>query len=182
MQDITRRRALKAAGVTGLAVSGMGLASARGDSDVKKKLAELREATAKYHDLDVAKEDGYSFGEEEHCVSNPEGEGAMGFHAGNFSKIGYGTDHTDPEVLVYEQRGNKKHLVACEFLVIAEEAPTMFGQEMHLFIPADHPANPFEDPGWALHAWVWKNNPNGMFVDFNPNVSCPDEEDGGHEH
>jgi len=30
-------------------------------------------------------------------------------------------------------------------------------------------------PGMAqyiLHAWVWKNNPSGMFEDWNPAVSC----------
>jgi hypothetical protein len=28
--------------------------------------------------------------------------------------------------------------------------------------------------GWyILHAWVWKNNPAGMFEDWNPTVTCP---------
>jgi hypothetical protein len=25
---------------------------------------------------------------------------------------------------------------------------------------------------WALHVWVWKHNPSGMFADWNPQVSC----------
>jgi hypothetical protein len=25
---------------------------------------------------------------------------------------------------------------------------------------------------YALHAWVWKNNPSGIFVGYNPTVSC----------
>lgn len=181
MQDISRRRALKAAGVTGLAVSGMGVVSGHTDSEIEKKLAEARKATRQYHDLDVAEEDGYVLAD--HCVSNPDGEGAMGFHAGNFGKVDGEMDHTDPEVLVYEQRGNKKHLVAVEYLVISEEAPTMFDHEMHLFIPADHPQNPFGQNVWALHAWIWRANPDGTFADFNPNVECPEGEDnGGHEH
>lgn len=101
----------------------------------------------------------------------------MGFHAGNFAKVGGEADHTDPEVLVYEKRGNKYHLVAAEFLVVAEEAPTMFNREMHLFIPADNPQNPFGQNVWALHAWAWKGNPNGTFADFNPNVDCPGSEE-----
>jgi hypothetical protein len=28
---------------------------------------------------------------------------------------------------------------------------------------------------WVLHAWVWKDNPTGVFQDFNPRVRlCPD--------
>lgn len=25
---------------------------------------------------------------------------------------------------------------------------------------------------YALHVWAWKHNPHGMFVDWNPKVSC----------
>jgi hypothetical protein len=25
---------------------------------------------------------------------------------------------------------------------------------------------------YALHVWVWRHNPHGMYADFNPNVSC----------
>ena len=25
---------------------------------------------------------------------------------------------------------------------------------------------------WGLHAWVWKENPSGMFANWNPNVTC----------
>jgi len=32
---------------------------------------------------------------------------------------------------------------------------------------------PFE-PGkfWYLHAWVWTDNPSGLFADWNPKVRC----------
>jgi hypothetical protein len=26
---------------------------------------------------------------------------------------------------------------------------------------------------WYLHVWAWKNNPDGMFANFNSTVSCP---------
>ena len=27
---------------------------------------------------------------------------------------------------------------------------------------------------WALHAWIWRPNPNGMFQNYNPSVRmCP---------
>lgn len=175
MDKITRRTALKAAGASGLVLSGMGVASAETGGGVAKQLAELRQATKQYHDLETAEADGYVL--DDHCVAHPGGAGAMGYHAGNLGKVDDKTDHTDPEVLVYEKRGGEFHLVAAEFLVVGAEAPTLFDQEMHLFIPADDPINPFEENIWALHAWVWKGNPNGVFAHFNPNVSCPVQEE-----
>ncbi len=25
---------------------------------------------------------------------------------------------------------------------------------------------------YALHVWAWRSNPDGVFADWNPNVSC----------
>ncbi|MFO7892402.1 MAG: hypothetical protein R6U63_01600 [Longimicrobiales bacterium] len=49
-----------------------------------------------------------------------------------------------------------------------DEAPDLLGQHFHEFLP------PFAD--FALHAWVWKGNPNGVFANFNPTVSCPTDQ------
>jgi len=27
-------------------------------------------------------------------------------------------------------------------------------------------------PFYELHAWIWQNNPDGMFKDWNPSGSC----------
>jgi hypothetical protein len=27
---------------------------------------------------------------------------------------------------------------------------------------------------WYLHVWAWKENPDGLFADFHPGVTCPD--------
>ena len=27
-------------------------------------------------------------------------------------------------------------------------------------------------PNYTLHVWAWKENPNGAFVNWHPNVSC----------
>lgn len=94
----------------------------------------------------------------------------MGFHYGNFGLIDDALDHTKPEILVYERRGNEDHLVAVEFLSTADPEgppPTVLGHEMHPFEEAQF-AN------WALHVWCWKPNPRGLFADFNPRSSCPD--------
>jgi hypothetical protein len=39
---------------------------------------------------------------------------------------------------------------------------TVLGQELE-------PGGPM---GPALHVWVWRANPDGMFADFNPKLSC----------
>ena len=30
---------------------------------------------------------------------------------------------------------------------------------------------------WGLHAWVWKDNPSGMFASWNPSVNCDNTTD-----
>lgn len=168
LDPITRRTALKLTGATGMIGVGTGLASAD-ESDVEpRKLNELREATARYHDPSKANEDGYV--RDDHCVGEPDGDAAMGYHYLNFSMIDTELDHTEPEVLVYERQGDQDRLVAVEFLSTADEAgpaPTVLDHAMH---PA--PALPFTN--WALHVWCWKPNPRGLFADFNPNVTCPE--------
>jgi hypothetical protein len=43
------------------------------------------------------------------------------------------------------------------------------GQAFHLF----ESPNRFALPAfYTLHVWAWKENPNGTFTNWNPNVSC----------
>lgn len=159
---------LKMAGTAGAILVGAEVASARGSGVDPRKLNELREATAAYHDPMKAREAGYV--RDDHCVQEPGGNGAMGFHYLDFSRIDGTLDHTNPEVLVYERRGNRDKLVAVEFLSDAESdgpAPSVLGHAMH---PAPH--LPFAN--WELHVWCWKPNPRGLFADFNPDVACPE--------
>lgn len=131
-----------------------------------KLVSQLRQATVQYHDTSVAIDSGYVNTEE--CVSNPNGDGAMGVHFVKFSAIDDHFDPLEPEVLVYEIKNNGSYkLVALEYLFIGEEAPSFNDEiDFHHFEP------PFAD--FELHVWAWKANPNGIFEDFNPNVSCPD--------
>ena len=148
-------------------------------------LAEIRRATAKYHDLDAAIADGYVL--DPHCVEHPE-FGGMGHHAVNMSRIVPFVVPSEPGVLVYEPMENGRYrLVAAEFLVPAEPwdamnpaGPPMLGEiefddHREIILVDGVPVNakggpPF--PHYQLHVWVWKNNPNGMYFPFNPNVSC----------
>ena len=45
-------------------------------------------------------------------------------------------------------------------------APSVLGMDMHILVPPPGPAF------YLTHAWVWANNPAGMFADWNPKVSC----------
>ena len=47
--------------------------------------------------------------------------------------------------------------------------PQLMGQLFHLF----EAPNRFGLPAfYTLHVWAWKENPNGAFVNWHPNVSC----------
>lgn len=139
-------------------------------------MAETRRATAKYQRVEKAIEDGYAPTPD--CVAIP-GVAGMGYHYANFGLIDDVVDPSAPEVLLYEPTKNGRlRLVAVEFMVHAEswdagnaEAPEIAGMEFddHRAVEDWH-GLPFAH--YDLHAWVWKNNPSGMFASFNPNVSC----------
>ena len=148
----------------------------RPDTFVGDALARLRSVTARFHDVAVAEADGYSV-PLTGCVTDPT-LGGMGFHVGKASAIDGTVDPLEPEVLLYEPQANgQRRLVAVEFVVPYEfqprdgPAPRLFGRE---FVRTDA----FEL--WALHAWIWRNNPSGMFADFNPTVSCGAEPAAAH--
>jgi len=140
-----------------------------------KTLADIRQATARYHSLDAALADGFQLGS--NCVSSPLG--GMGYHYVNFSRIFDGTiDPSQPEALVYEPMKNGKlRLVAVEYIVDAEtwqaqhDAPPVLGdEEFDNYLSLE--GNPLGFPHYQLHAWVWKHNPSGLHAAFNPTVSC----------
>lgn len=72
------------------------------------------------------------------------------------------------EVRFDEVRGEHLTLVAVEWVVPGaptDEPPELFEQHFHF--------NPTLGI-WALHAWIWERNPNGLFADWNPQVApCP---------
>lgn len=134
----------------------------------------VREAADPFKDVAEAEAAGY--GMFLGCVSGPL-EGAMGFHYPNPSLVGDGIlDATRPEILVYEVKNGKHNLVAVEFLVLAEawdanndSPPVLEGQLFHY----NGSPNRYGLPAfYELHVWAWKNNPNGVFADWNPNVTC----------
>ena len=135
----------------------------------------VREATERFADVSVAEAEGYTlhFG----CVSGPDA-GAMGLHFVNLSLLGDGIlDATRPEIVIYEPMPNgRRRLIGADYLVLADAwhaknpgPPELGGQLLHLF----ESPNRFGLPAfYTLHVWAWKENPNGAFVNWHPQVSC----------
>jgi hypothetical protein len=133
------------------------------------QLAEVRAATAKYHRVEAAVDDGYvPFGP---CVAVP-GLGGMGYHFARLDLIDGTLSLAQPEILVYAPAQNGRlRLVAVEYVVpvaASPERPSLFGRG---FDDAHDVGAPY-GPQWDLHAWVWHHNPLGVFAPFNPNVGC----------
>ena len=157
-------------------------ASAEGpsSSSAARDLASARAATAGDHQLASAQRAGYSILRDAAgiaCIDEPT-MGAMGVHYVDGTAVGDPAvvpDH--PEALVYEPTKNgRMQLVALEYVVIKAawdalhpDPPSLFGHE---FMVTPDP-NRFGLPAfYSLHAWIWKNNPAGMFAMWNPDVSC----------
>ena len=130
-------------------------------------LAGVRQATAAFHNLDAAVAAGYN--PLLPCFDLP-GVGGMGQHYVNTSLLDATVDANRPEALVYEVDGNRLQLVAVEYIVpwsawVSLTPPQLYGRSffrldsLHL---------------WALHAWIWRPNPLGIFANYNPSVKlCP---------
>ena len=136
---------------------------------VNKDLATLRRVTAPFQRFDSASHAGWS-APITACMTDPNGAGAMGFHYGNIGLIDGVASVDEPELLLYEPEQNGRlRLVAVEYIIpydfhSRESAPPeLFGQK---FLQND------TFKLWGLHAWVWKENPSGMFASWNPNVTC----------
>jgi hypothetical protein len=133
-------------------------------------LERLREATRPYQNLEAAVAAGYPK-DVPNCLVH-EHHGAMGYHHLNRNLYTTALDVTKPQILLYERRGNEYHLNGVEFIVPYtiwprdSVAPSVMGQRMK------HEDNL---KIWYTHVWAWTNNPDGLFADFNPNVTCPAE-------
>lgn len=164
-------------------------------AEVLASLAEVRQATARFHDIDAAFAAGYTvwspdpFAPNASCPTSAEGN--MGYHLVNAGLRGGAAnpaagdaviDPLLPEMLLYEKRlDGKMHLIGVEYLVFTAAwervngagaaPPEVFGEplpaSLHTF-----PGNPNPIPHYELHVWLWTSNPLGMFYPWNPTVSC----------
>src|SRR4051812_39013643 len=135
----------------------------------------VRESTERFKDVAVAEAEGYAlqFG----CVSGPD-SGAMGLHYVNANLVNSGVlDATRPQIVIYEPTPTGRlKLIGADFLLVADAwnathsgPPELMGQLFHWW----ESPNRFGLPAfYTLHVWAWKDNPNGAFVNWHPNVSC----------
>lgn len=141
---------------------------------------EVRRATSRYGDVAAATAAGYApfLG----CVSGPQ-SGAMGIHYVNGDLVGDGKlDPQRPEALMYEPKNGKLHFVGVEYIVLAaawdansKTPPVLMGQVFHY----TSSPNRYGIPAfYSLHVWAGKHNPHGVYVDWNPTVSCEEQSAG----
>ena len=165
-----RREALRAAVAAGAValVGGLvwsGTAQAHDDHTLDK----VRTATARFHSTAEARAAGYG-DPGLPCFDSPGTHQGMGFHLvdGDYLNDGGALDPLHPEALVYEEHQGGLKLVAVEYLVKVSDSPdqpTFLGQKM---IKNDALGL------WTLHAWIWRDNPDGLFQSYNANVPlCP---------
>ena len=147
------------------------------EQDLGPSLDDVRRATASYHWLPMALDDGFvpfalDGGDVPTCFDHDGG--GMGVHyVRNVDGV---ADADDPEAMVYEVADDgAPRLVGVEYVVpqefVEDESgnvvalPSLHGQDFH-----KHSSLPL----YILHAWIWEDNADGVFADFNPAVAgCP---------
>jgi hypothetical protein len=196
-------------GATGpLHAQGAGAAPG-GKAAAEPSLDAIRSATERFRDVKVALAEGYVPDPTGMCVTAamegmPAQLGGMGIHyfrpdllgitavEPRVNGTGTHTDFLQPSILVYEpQPDGSLELVAVENLVFRDAwhaaghaAPPVFkGNEWYTMV--NNPltevdeAHGFE-PHYELHLWLYRDNPNGLYAQFNPTVSCAHAGHGAH--
>ncbi|HEV8536746.1 MAG TPA: hypothetical protein VGR87_13660 [Candidatus Limnocylindria bacterium] len=147
-----------------------------------EQLSTARAATAQFHTLETAVAAGYGLFTDAAgiaCIDKP-GTGVMGIHYVKGALVGdAAVNAATPEALVYWQKPNGElKLAAVEYVVFKDawdavhsSPPSLFGQQFTLLASPNRYGLP---AFYELHAWIWKNNPSGMFEDWNPRASCDD--------
>jgi hypothetical protein len=156
--------------------------SAAAQDQHKAQIDALRKSLEKYQDYKVAVRDLYlstvgciHYSGEKIAGHMEYAKGAMGVHFVNLTVKGP-PDPMKPNVLIYEPVGKKLKLVAVEWLVPltpdTKQAPSLFGQTFMGPMEGHEPLIPKEFVHYDLHAWLFKDNPLGMFAATNPKVNC----------
>jgi hypothetical protein len=175
-------------------------------------LAEVRQATERYRDVNTALAEGYIRDPFNLCdtaamMGKPESLGAMGIHffrpdllgitappSPRVDGVGMHTDFRKPSILIYEpQADGSLELVAVENLVFAAawraaghtEPPTFHGVPYDNMV--DDPVTDLDEahmfaPHFDRHVWIYRENPTGVFTPFNPAVTCANHKGGSHGH
>jgi hypothetical protein len=197
-----------ALGAAGTAASGTPPSARPGEPT----LAEVRAATERFRDVNVALAEGFIRDPFDTCetaamMGKPEALGAMGIHffrpdllgvteppSPRVTGVGVHTDFRKPAILIYEpQADGSLELVAVENLVFADawraaghhEPPTFHGVPYDSMM--DNPQTDVDEahmfaPHFDRHVWIYRDNPNGIFTPLNPAVTCANHRGGSHSH
>ena len=166
----------------GLVATDAALRIGAAEEAYRSQIDLLRKSLEKYQDYKVAVRDLYlstvgcvHYSGEKMAGHREYPKGAMGVHFVNVTVRG-ASDPTKPNVLIYEPVGKELKLVAVEWLVPlaadTKERPSLFGQSFMGPMEGHEPLIPKDYVHYDLHAWLFKNNPLGMFAPTNPDVSC----------
>jgi len=165
-------------------------------------LAQVRRATERFRNVNVALAEGYIRDPFDVCetaemMGRPAELGAMGIHFFRPDLLGitqppnprvHGTGtytgFLTPSILLYEpQRDGSLELVGVENLVFAKawraaghlEPPSFHGVPYDAM--SDDPSTALDEahmfePHFDRHVWIYRENPNGVFTPLNPAVTC----------
>ncbi|HVS02764.1 MAG TPA: hypothetical protein VMT16_08350 [Thermoanaerobaculia bacterium] len=164
-------------------------------------LDAVRAAAERFRDIEVALAEGYVRDPMDICevaalMGQPAELGAMGIHyfrpdllgitatAPRVDGNGTHIDFLQPSILIYEpQADGGLELVAVENLVFQESwhaaghdgPPAFHGVPYETMI--DDPETEIDEAHmfeahYDRHVWVFRDNPSGVFAQFNPAVSC----------
>ena len=171
-------------------------AASAGDADVNKQLAQVRRATARYHDVSAAIEDGFAVFGSGACVEDANGTEGIAYV--NIPRVlQQGVIAEEPELLFYIPSGDDNlRLVAVGYFnralyrdtrgIIPGIFPSRLNPLPAFYQEVSGPFTLFNQPPdgplqvvpgvtvwfYGLHVWVWSPNPSGMYATRNPRLNC----------
>ncbi|MFB6087838.1 MAG: hypothetical protein ABEJ85_04895 [Haloarculaceae archaeon] len=162
-RDVLRRSALAAsAGLAGC------LTSAGGGSNAAKRLRKHRESLSRFRDVTTAIDEGYRTAAQ--YVRTDDGVLGIPLVKPSIGKL----DPERPQIVLYGLTDdNQYELFGLKWYVPAEKRdgpPSLFGQSFDgplsgkIWLVPEH---------YALHAWLFRDNPDGMFALYNPAIDPP---------
>jgi hypothetical protein len=137
--------------------------------EVRRAVETLRRVTARYHDIENAKKDNFVLLHDCETRLNDEPVGTVYVNLSRLTDAAINLEK--PDALIYEPGPEGLTLVGVELAIpfqlwTQSEPPKLLGAT---FQRED------EFGVFALHAWVWRSNPNGLFAETNPRVTCGTE-------
>lgn len=142
-------------------------AAAAAESGESADLASLRSMAAPFENIDAARAAGYTE-QITPCWYHSE-RGGQGIHIARQEWIDGNVSLLEPELTMYEpQADGSMQFLAVEYIVpfaawTQPEPPVMLGQTF------------MRNEGlglYVLHVWLGRENPSGIYADFNPAASC----------